>query len=105
MDSGPMSEKFRVILEDLSRAAGTFHTESTTFEAIMDGSAYPAPVDGGDLAFNATLGAVLGDLVFLHSSIAAWMSDHGDKLQEARDNYQQVDQSMHELFDDLMPGR
>jgi len=24
-------------------------------------------------------------------------------LQQARDNYQQVDQSMHELFDDLMP--
>jgi hypothetical protein len=69
----------------------------------MSGSAAPTPVDGGDGAFNATLTAVLDALTFLNSSLARQLSDHGDKLQHVRDNYQQVDQSMHELFDDLMP--
>jgi hypothetical protein len=98
-----MSEKFQVILADLGRAASTFHAESTTFNDIMNGPNYPAAVDGGDVAFNTNLSAVLDALVFLHSSMAAWMNDNGDRLQQARDNYQQVDQSMHELFDDLMP--
>ena len=99
-----MSEKFHVILGDLTQAANAFHTESGVLDGIMNGPNYPAAVDGGDAAFNATLSAVLGELVFLHSSLAAWMSDHGDKLQQVRDGYAQVDQSMHELFDDLMPA-
>lgn len=98
-----MSDKFHVILPDLSRVASTFHSEATVVDGIMSGSAYPTPVDGGDGAFNAMLSVVVDDLVFLHSSLAAWLSDHGDKLNQARDNYQQVDQSMLELFEDLMP--
>jgi hypothetical protein len=98
-----VSDKFHVILDDLGNAAGTFHSEAVAYDAIMTGSAAPGPVDGGDAAFNAMLTAVLDELVYLNSSLAAWMHDHGDKLQQARDNYQQVDQSMHELFDDLMP--
>jgi hypothetical protein len=99
-----LSDKFRVILGDLTHAANTFHAESGAFDDIMSGPNYPAPVDGGDAALNASLSAVLEELVFLHSSLAAWMADHGDKLQQVRDGYAEVDQSMHELFDDLMPA-
>ncbi len=99
-----MSEKFHVVLGDLTQAAGTFHAESRVFDAIASGPNSPALVDGGDAAFNATLDAVLEDLMFLNSNLAAWMSDHGDKLQQVRDLYADVDQSMHELFDDLMPA-
>ena len=99
-----MSEKFHVILGDLTQAANTFHVESGVFDGIINGPNYPTPVDGGDATFNASLNAVLAELVFLHSSLAAWMADHGDKLQQVRDGYAQVDQSMHELFDDLMPA-
>jgi hypothetical protein len=99
-----LSEKFHVILGDLTQAAKTFHTESGVFNDIVNGPNYPALVDGGDATFNTTLSVVLDELVFLHSNLAAWIADHGDKLQEVRDGYAQVDQSMHELFDDLMPA-
>jgi hypothetical protein len=95
---------FHVILDDLTHAADTFHKEATTFQGAMSGSARPTPADTGDGSLNATLASVLDDIVFLHSSIAAWMHEDGDGLQRNRDNYQQVDQSMHELYDDLMGG-
>jgi hypothetical protein len=97
-----LSSGFQVILDDLTAAANTFHTEARAFEDIMDGAASPAPVNTGDAELDTTLRAVLDYLVFLHSSIAAWMHDDGDKLQKNRDNYRKVDQSMHELWDDLM---
>lgn len=98
-----MSDKFRVILADLSDAASTFHSESAVLNGLLSGSATPLGVDGGDSALNATLKAVLDALIFLNGSLAGQLSGHGDKLKKVRDNYQQVDQSMHELFDDLMP--
>jgi hypothetical protein len=98
-----MSEKFKTILSDLTSTAGAFHTEAGAFDRIMGGSAAPVPADSGDVSLNATITLVLDELVALHSNMAAWMSDHGDKLQLARNNYHDVDQSMHELFDDLMP--
>ena len=98
-----MSDKFRVILGDLTAAASTFHDEARFSDGILNGSAAPGPVDGGDAAFNSNLTFVLDDLAFLHASLVAHMQDHGDKLQQARDNYSQVDQSMHELFDDMVP--
>lgn len=99
-----MSDKFKTILPDLTNMARVFHTESGAFDKIMGGSAAPVPADGGDDSLNATMRLVLGEVVALHSNIAAWMYDHGDKLLQARDNYQAVDQNMHELFDDLMPN-
>jgi hypothetical protein len=97
-----MSGGFQVILDDLTQAARTFHHEAHDFQSIMTGAGHPNPVQTGDTALDASLRAVLDHLVFLHSSIAAWMNDDGDRLQKTRDNYQQVDQSMHELYDDLL---
>jgi hypothetical protein len=100
-----VSEKFKTILADLTSTASAFHTESGAFNKIMSGSATPVPADGGDASLNAAIKLVLDELVALHSGMAASMFDHGDKLQLARDNYHAVDQSMHELFDDLMPDQ
>lgn len=99
-----MSGDFKTILADLSNAADAFHTESGAFDQIMGGSAGPVAADSGDASLNATIQLVLDEIVALHSHVAAWMSEHGDNLQLARDNYQAVDQNMRELFDDLMPG-
>jgi len=93
----------KAILADLSNLADTFHAESVTFDQIMGGSAGPVAADSGDSSLNATLQLVLDEMVALHQNIAAWMSDHGDKLQQARDNYRQVEVDMRELFDNLMP--
>jgi hypothetical protein len=98
-----MSYDVKAILADLSNLADTFHKESVTFDQIMGGCVSPASADSGDSSLNDTIQLVLDEIVALHENIAAWMSDHGDKLQQAHDNYQQVEVNMRELFDNLMP--
>jgi hypothetical protein len=99
-----VSGEFRVILSDLADVARVLQSESAALEKLMSGAGRPAPVDTGDQSLNLTLATVLDDLTFLHSSMAASMADHADKLRQAHDTYQQVNQSMRELFEDLVPA-
>jgi len=99
-----VSYDVKTILADLSNAADVFHKESVTFGQIMGGGAVPNAPDSGDASLKATMQLVLDEIVALHENMAAWMFEHGDKLQQAHDNYKQVEVNMHELFDDLMPG-
>lgn len=88
-----MSGGFQVVMSDLQSAAGTFHTEASTFQGIMpDGC--PAVPDGGSGAFDESLNAVVETLSLVHMQIGADIDDNGTKLQTAHDRYQHTEESL-----------
>ncbi|GAA1967507.1 DUF6317 family protein [Kitasatospora viridis] len=92
--------QYTVVLDDLKGAADTFHQESKTFAGIMPDDG-PAQVDGGDGAVNAMMQTVFEALGGLHLAVAGSISNHGDNLQKAHDNYQNCEVSVRELYDDI----
>jgi hypothetical protein len=95
-----MSAGYQVILDDLADASATFSRESKTYADIMPGSG-PSPVDGGDGAFNDSLGIVLEAIGGLHLGIAGSIEGHSQKLNTAHGNYAKQEVSVRELFDDI----
>lgn len=95
-----MSGGYHVVLSDLADASATFERESKIYAAVMPNGG-PAPVDGGDGAFNDSLGIVLTAIGGLHLGIAGAIEGHGQKLHIAHDNYQKQEVSVRELFDDI----
>jgi uncharacterized protein DUF6317 len=84
---------FQVVMADLQSAAGTFHTEAATFQAIMPDGCAALP-DGGSAAFNQSLNAVVETLTAVHMQIGADIDDNGTKLQTAHDRYQHTEESL-----------
>jgi len=87
---------FQVVMSDLQSAAGTFHREATTFQAIMP-DACPSLPDGGSGAFNGSLNAVVETITLVHLQIGADIDDNGTKLQTAHDRYQHTEESLTKL--------
>jgi hypothetical protein len=83
-------------MSDLRSAAGTFHSEASTFLAIMPESC-PSLPDGGSAAFNESLNAVVETLTAVHLQIGADIDDNGTKLQTAHDRYQHTEESLAQL--------
>lgn len=84
---------FQVVMADLQSAAGTFHSEAATFQAIMPNACTALP-DGGSAAFNQSLTAVVDTLAAVHLQIGADIDDNGTKLQTAHDRYQHTEESL-----------
>jgi hypothetical protein len=87
---------FQVVLSDLQSAAGTFHREAATFQAIMPDACTSLP-DGGSAAFNGSLNAVVETITMAHLQIGADIDDNGTKLQTAHDRYQLTEESLTKL--------
>ena len=91
---------FQVVMSDLENMAGVFHRESGTFQAIMPNSG-PACPDAGGGDIDTALHAAAQLLGVLHQQMAAVISEHGDKLQKAHDNYAHTDASLAQLASSL----
>lgn len=91
---------FQVVMSDLQSAAETFHTEASTFLAIMPQTPSGLP-DGGSGSFNASLSATVGALCLLHLQVGGDMDSNGTKLQTAHDRYQHTETSLTSLADDI----
>ena len=97
-----MSDRCRVMLPDLDQAARCFHDEAGVLRSSGSLPARLAGPDTGDAALTEMLDTVLDEMTTLHAHAAEWLTSYGDRLKAVHDAYQEVDQSMHELFDDLM---
>lgn len=84
---------FQVVMSDLRSAAGTFHREAATFQAIMPDAGTPLP-DGGSAAFNESLNAVVETITLVHMQIGGDIDGNGTKLQTAHDSYQHTEESL-----------
>ena len=91
---------FQVVMSDLQAAAATFHTEASTFLAIMPQSPSGLP-DGGSGSFNASLSATVGALCLLHLQVGGDMDNNGTKLQTAHDRYQHTETSLTNLANEI----
>jgi hypothetical protein len=98
-----LSDGFQVVMSDLQDMAGTFQTEAGTFQAIMPQAPSGLP-DGGSAAFNESLSATVGLACLAHLQIGGDISDNGTKLQTAHDHYQQTEESMTQLAQQITPG-
>jgi hypothetical protein len=87
---------FQVVMSDLQSAAGTFHSEGSTFLAIMPESC-PSLPDSGSGAFNGSLNAVVSTIAAVHLQIGADIDNNGTKLQTAHDRYQHTEESLTQL--------
>jgi hypothetical protein len=96
-----MSDGYHVVLSDLADTSSMFERESKTFASIMPDDG-PPPADGGDGAFNDSLGVALPAIGGLHLGIAGAVEGHGKKLRTAHDNYSRVEVSLRELYDDIL---
>jgi hypothetical protein len=91
-----MSGGFQVVMSDLLAASATFHTESSTLEAIMPDSG-PACPDGGSAAFNQNLSVVVQMIGTLHHQAAAVIESDSEKLKTAHDRYAKTEESLTQL--------
>lgn len=81
-----MSSGYQVVMSDLASMASAFKRESAAFDAIMPADGPPCP-DGGSGEINQALHGAVQMLGILHKQMAEVLSQHGDKLQTAHDNY------------------
>jgi hypothetical protein len=95
-----VSESFSTALSQIAALANKFSTESETFNAVMPASGPPA-VDAGQDAVNESLSTLLETVGALHVQLAAIISTHGSKLQQAHDRYQNTEESITKLCTDL----
>lgn len=95
-----MSGGFQVVLSDLQAAASTFHTEATTFKAIMPSGGPPCP-DGGSAEIDEAMHSAVRLLALLHLQMSAVIDEHGSKLQAAHDNYDRTEANLTQLAHDV----
>ena len=96
-----MGAGYQVIHGDLGDLAGAFTTESGEFAGLRPRMA-PAPVDGGDPTVNAGIAAVLSQFAALNAGISAAMGEHGAKLKECHDDYQENDSDVVALYNKVI---
>jgi Family of unknown function (DUF6317) len=95
-----VSNGFQVVMSDLEKMSGTFHTESATFKVIMPANG-PARPDGGSAEFNDALSLMLEAVSGLHLQLSAVIGQHGEKLQAAHSNYAHAEVTLTQLAHDL----
>jgi hypothetical protein len=98
---GGPSSGYQVVLSDLPLAAQTFQAEGATFLGIMPSGAPPPVPDSGSEAFNGFLDAVVNAVWTLHTGIGGDIEDHGAKLQRAYRRYQDAEESVAALCQQL----
>jgi hypothetical protein len=96
-----MGAGYQVIHDDLQDLASSFKAESGQFAGLRPRMA-PAPVDGGDATVNAGIAAVLSLFASLNASISEAMGEHGSKLQESHDEYEESDSDVLGLFNKVI---
>jgi hypothetical protein len=67
--------------------------------AAADGA---GTVDGGDATVNAGIGAVLSLFAALNAGISEAMGEHGTKLQDCHDDYQENDSDVVVLYNKVI---
>ena len=95
-----VSNGFQVVMSDLEKMSGTFHTESATFHAIMPANG-PARPDGGSAEFNDALSLMLEAISGLHLQLSAVIGQHGDRLAAAHSNYAHAEVTLTQLARDI----
>ena len=96
-----MGAGYQVVYGDLGDLAGAFTSESAQFAGLRPRMA-PAPVDGGDATVDAGIAAVLSLFAALNAGIATAMAEHGTKLRECRDDYQENDSDVVALYNKVI---
>ena len=96
-----MGAGFQVVSDDLQDLARAFTAESDAFAGLRPRMA-PTPVDGGDPAVNAGIAAVLSLFAALNAGISDAMGEHGTKLQQCHDDYQDNDADVVALFNKVI---
>ncbi|GAA2469993.1 MULTISPECIES: DUF6317 family protein [Actinomycetes] len=97
-----MTADFKVIYDDLSTLAKTFHDQAGDYRKLAP-DVSPAIVSGGDPALDSAIKEVADLIIALHTGLADRMDDHSDKAAYARDSFHRHDIDIHGLFDDLTP--
>jgi hypothetical protein len=97
-----VSADFKVIYDDLSTLAKTFHDEAGDFRKLH-GDVAPPVVSGGDPGLDSAIKEVSHLIIGLHILLADRMDAHGDKVAYARDSFHRHDVDVHGVFEDLMP--
>lgn len=91
---------FQVVMSDLLAASSTFHSEATTFAAIMPESG-PACPDGGDAAFDQNLQVVVQMIGTLVHQAASVIDGDSTKLKTAHDRYASTEEGLTELCNQI----
>ncbi|WP_053663450.1 DUF6317 family protein [Streptomyces sp. MMG1121] len=97
-----MTADFKVIYDDLSTLAKTFHDEAGNYRKLHPDVAPPV-VSGGDAGLDSAIKEVSDLIISLHDLLADRMDDHGDKAVYARNSFHRHDVDVHGVFEDLMP--
>ncbi|MFI1761380.1 DUF6317 family protein [Streptomyces sp. NPDC020800] len=92
---------FKVVYEDLSAMAKTFHDQAGDYRKLHPDVAPPV-VSGGDAGLDSAIKEVADLVIALHIGMADRLDDHGDKVAYARDSFQRHDVDVHGVFEDLM---
>jgi hypothetical protein len=96
-----MGAGYQVVLGDLQDLAGAFTKESGDFAGLRPRMA-PAPVDAGEATVNSGIAAVLALFASLNAGVSQAMEEHGRKLQECHDDYQENDSDVVALYNKLI---
>ena len=95
-----MSAGFKVILDDLTTMAKTFHDQATDWRKLHSDVAPPIG-SGGDPGLDHAIKEVADLIIGLHLCLADKLDEHGDKVGYARDSFHRHDIDVRGLFDDL----
>lgn len=96
-----MGAGYQVVHADLGDLASAFTAESATFAGLRPRMAPPA-VDGGDATVDAGIAAVLSVFASLNAGISGAMAEHGTKLAECHDDYQENDSDVVALYNKVI---
>ncbi|ANP50529.1 hypothetical protein J2Z21_004260 [Streptomyces griseochromogenes] len=92
---------FKVVYDDLSTMAKTFHDQAGDYRKLRPDVAPPV-VSGGDAGLDSAIKEVADLIIALHIGMADRLDDHGDKVAYARDSFHRHDVDVHGVFEDLM---
>ncbi|QLJ04085.1 hypothetical protein HZZ00_25875 [Streptomyces sp. NEAU-sy36] len=98
-----MTADFKVIYDDLSTLAKTFHDQAGDYRKLAP-DVSPPIVSGGDPALDAAIKEVANLIIALHIGLADHLDDRGDKAAYARDSFHRHDVDIHGVFEDLTEG-
>ncbi|MGW2424481.1 DUF6317 family protein [Streptomyces sp. NPDC001709] len=95
-----MTADFKVIYDDLSALARTFHDQADDYRKLRPDVA-PTVVSGGDPGLDSAIKEVAELIISLHLALADRLDEHGDKAAYARDSFHRHDVDIHGVFEDL----
>lgn len=96
-----MGEGFKVVTQDLTNTAGSFHDCANEFSSALD-TVSGLRIDSGDEGLDQSVATAVLALTELHTNIVKGLRQTGDKLIEVRDTYEEGDLSARALYDKIM---